>query len=131
MNCVELTFFVKLPILEKLSNCYFSAGPQVYPKGLNVSSTGPSADTKPGVMGTYALDEEREEKAGQVFNRTEQYIGHNEKKNDERSRKMGFLHLLLLYVSLHDACSLSSPITFRTGEPFATIFLVIFGHVAF
>ena len=76
-------------------------------------------------------NEKREDKAGQVLNRTEQCICHYETKNDERSRKMGFLHVHLLHVSLHDACSLSSPITFRTGEPFATIFLVIFGHVAF
>ena len=70
-------------------------------------------------------------KRGQVLNRTEQYIGHYETKNEERSWKMGFLLMHLLHVSLHDACIGSSPITFRAGEPFATIFLVIFGHVAF
>ena len=83
-------------------------------------------------MGQQCNNEEREEKAGQVLNRTEQYIiGHYETKNEERSWKMGFLLVLLLHVSLHDACIDSSPITFRAGEPFATIFLVIFGHVAF
>ena len=82
-------------------------------------------------MGQQCNNVEREEKAGQVLNRTEQYIGHYETKNEERSWKMGFLLVLLLHVSLHDACIGSSPITFRAGEPFATIFLVIFGHVAF
>ena len=82
-------------------------------------------------MGQQCNNEEREEKAGQVFNRTEQYIGHYEKKNEERSWKMGFLIVLLLHVSLHDACIGSSPITFSAGEPFAASFLVIFGYVAF
>ena len=82
-------------------------------------------------MGQQCNNEEREEKAAQVLNRTEQFIGHYETKNEELSWKMGFLLVLLLHVSLHDACIGSSPITFRAGEPFAASFLVIFGYVAF